>query len=89
MGRYHFPERYEHTTSDEKRNDSPWSTIAGERKSFDLTPNYVIDKMTLQNCIMYSSTLPDYEDGGNKNREYNADDPRNAHILDDLINRQN
>lgn len=41
------------------------------------------------NVMMYSSVIPSMDSGDKKDEKViNADDPRNAHILEKLINEQ-
>ncbi|MEL7586663.1 MAG: hypothetical protein AAGU19_08100 [Prolixibacteraceae bacterium] len=54
--------------------------IAGVAKGYNLTPDYVLYKMSYANVIMYSAVLPSYDDEKESKEDeevINADDPKN------------
>lgn len=54
-------------------------------KSYNLTPDYVLNEMSYANVVMYSSVLPSYDDektGSKKGSNViNADDPKNKDLV--------
>lgn len=58
--------------------------IAGVAKAYNLTPDYVLYKMSYTNTILYSAVLPSYdskEKEPKKEKVIDADDPKNRDLV--------
>ena len=59
-------------------------------KAYNLTPDYVLERMSYINVIMYSAVLPSYDRDKNKKdapqEEIKADDPRNKDKVRQFLN---
>lgn len=56
--------------------------VAGVAKSFNLTPDYVLHRISYANAVLYGAVLPSYKSSkDNKEPVIDADDPRNREAV--------